>query len=308
MARAARRPRFSLEVLRPAWRFAAGMFALSLVALVQTQADKVLLIKLLPLRAYGYYGLGVQVAAALLLGVAPLFTALFPRFTQLVAEQDEDALASAYHRGCQLMAVVILPAAAVIAFFSRELLFAWTGNATTAAQAAPITTLLVAAAACTAMLNLPYALQLAYGWTRLAIVQNVAATFVTIPGLYLLARRAGAVGAAVLPVVLGVVYIVVFVPVIHRRLLRREMWRWYVADLLLPGAAACAVAGAARVVMPSLASRPALLGCLAVTWLAAVTATGAAAPEVRAVVRVGVAAFGASARHARETDAHRPRP
>ena len=45
-----------------------------------------------------------------------------------IATGDDAILRTLYHRSCQLISVLLLPAALVVAFFSKELLRVWTRN------------------------------------------------------------------------------------------------------------------------------------------------------------------------------------
>ena len=74
-----------------------------------------------------------------------------------------------------------MPAAVTFIFFARQLIFAWTGSATKAAHAWLRASLLTAGTAFNCVVSIPYALQLAYGWTSLAFWTNLISAFVTIP-------------------------------------------------------------------------------------------------------------------------------
>jgi O-antigen/teichoic acid export membrane protein len=175
------RARFEGKLLQEIWRFAAGMSGISLMALILMQLDKVILSKLLTLEMFGYYTLAGSVATILTRFFGPLFIARYPRFTQLVSQGDEEGLKQLYHRGCQLVSVLVLPVAVVMAVFSKEILLWWTQNPATAAQTAPLLSLLVIGTALNGMMNLPYALKLAYGWTPLAFYINVVTVAVLGP-------------------------------------------------------------------------------------------------------------------------------
>ncbi len=136
-----RAPRFDARLLRNIWRFAAGMSATSLVTLLLTQLDKVILSNLLNLEMFGYYTLAGTVANALYNVIGPVFSALFPQFSALVARGDHQGLTRVYHRGCQLMATVTLPVALMVCLFARELILLWTANPLTADRVAPIASL-----------------------------------------------------------------------------------------------------------------------------------------------------------------------
>jgi O-antigen/teichoic acid export membrane protein len=126
-------------------------------------------------------------------------------------------------------------------------------------------------------MNIPYALQLAAGWTRLALYANVVAIVVLLPAIVVLSSRYGAVGAAVVWLALNVGYATIGVGIMHRRLLRGELTRWYLVDVGLPLVASVGAAGAVRLVAAGPTSVLALFAtifvALTVTYLAAAGAT-----------------------------------
>jgi len=225
---------FSKEVLRDIWRFAAGMSGISLTAVILTQLDKVLLSKMLPLTEFGYYVFAATVAAALHRIIAPIFTAYYPRLTELVSNNDQPGLAKTYHQACQLMAIAILPATLIVAFFSTEILELWTNNPDIVANCSLLVSLLIIGNALNGFMNMPYALQLAYGWTKLALYINVVAMIVLVPAIYFAASYWGPVGAAGTWIVLNTGYILIGIQLMHRRLLPDEKWRWYLSDVVMP--------------------------------------------------------------------------
>ena len=96
------------------------------------QVDRVVLSKMVSLENFGYYNLAGIAAGAIYRLVLPIFTALFPLFSSLLAANDLKRLTQSYHRGCELASVLIWPATAVGVLFSRPILLAWTRNAATA--------------------------------------------------------------------------------------------------------------------------------------------------------------------------------
>ncbi len=86
-------PHFRVRLLNDLWRFAAGITGISLLSVILTQLDKVILSKVLSLEAFAYYNLAWRVASGLYYLVSPINTAFFPRFAQLAAVDDKDELA-----------------------------------------------------------------------------------------------------------------------------------------------------------------------------------------------------------------------
>jgi O-antigen/teichoic acid export membrane protein len=273
---------FKNGLLRGTWRFAAGISGITILSLILIQMDKVILSGLLKLEMFGYYVLAGTVATSIYLLVNPVFAALSPRFTQLVSLGDEEGLRQLYHHGCQLMSVVILPVSVVTALFSKEILFLWTGNSTTVEYTHLVLSILVIGTALNGLMHLPYALQLAYGWTKLAFYMNAVAVLILAPSIILMASLYGAVGAAIIWVVLNIGFVLVGIPLMHRRLLRGEQWRWYFEDVGLPLAVALVAAFCGSILVPGSGSRLQLAVILAGILLFVAGSTFLATPITRA--------------------------
>jgi O-antigen/teichoic acid export membrane protein len=274
---------FRLRVLRAHWRFAAGMLGIAVLSVVLTQADKMIVTGSLSLRQVGYYSVATAVANALYNLIAPIGAACYPRLIQLAAVGDEAALKDFYHRSCQTLSVVIIPVTAVIAALSHTVLFAWTGSRDTADSSHLVLSLLIVGTCCNGLMNLPVSLQIAHGWTRLVVAINLCAITVIVPLELYGARRWGAPGAAAGWLIVNASYVVSVIQLMHRRLLKGEQWRWYLSDVLAPGAAPVAVALLATLA-PAPASRLGALALVASVYAVAATASAASAPVTREVV------------------------
>lgn len=252
LPRTDRSPNFTPQLLRTIWRFAAGMSGISIAAIILTQLDKVILSKMLSLEMFGYYTLaGVVSSVVPVMLAGPIFNAIFPRFTSLVTMHDETALKLLYHQSSQLMAVIVLPMAIVLSFFSYDILLAWTGSVNTAGNAAPIVSVLVIGMALNALMTMPYALQLSHGWTSIGLFITIFLIITLVPVIYLMTTHYGAVGAAGAWVILNTIYMLIGVPLTHRRLLKGEMKHWLLEDTLFPAVASLSVVCVGRVLITS---------------------------------------------------------
>jgi len=233
---------FRLSLLREVWRFAAGMTGISVMAVVLTQLDKVILSKVLSLEAFGYYTLAWRVAVGLYYLAGPVSAAFFPRFSQLAALDDQRELARLYHRSCQFMSVMLLPVSVVLAVFPTEFLLLWTTNAEIAQRTHTLLALLVIGTAINGLMTLPLALQLAHGWTRLVFVINTVAVIVLAPMIYFMSLYYGGIGAAWVWITLNCGYVTIMLQMMHRRLLPGHLRDWFLVDVGMPLVAALGVA------------------------------------------------------------------
>jgi O-antigen/teichoic acid export membrane protein len=207
-----------------------------------TDLDKIVVSKMLPLEEFGYYSLAWRMASTLYVLSSPVFASFLPALTRFVTSKDEPRLVEAYHRGAQLMSVLVLPPAITMVFFSKALIFAWTGSRLTAGHTCHLASLLTAGTAFNCLVTIPWALQLAHGWTSLAFWTNLTSTAVTIPLLLILTKRYGGIGAASVWLLINASYLATQVHLMHRWLLTKERLVWYFQDFSAPLASCVLVA------------------------------------------------------------------
>lgn len=243
--------RFAPALFGQLWRYGAGLSGIGILAMLVVELDKVILSKMLPLEEFGYYMLASTLAMGINLIIVPIFSAMQPRLTQLVASGDDVDLRQLYHKGCQLMTVLVMPVALGLCFFSEPILHIWTRDAAIAKYAAPLLSLLSVGTALNALMNVPYALQLAHGWIKLALISTAIAVVVLVPALIWMIGHYGAIGAASIWVMLNAGNVIFSLPIIHAKFLRGEFRRWLLADFARPTLVVLAVVGLGWFFMPA---------------------------------------------------------
>lgn len=237
---------FSKRLLAGVWKFAAGMTGIAILSTALTQVDKVVLSKMITLEMFGYYSLAGIVAMTIYRFTGPVFSAVYPKFTQLAAIADHNALALLFHQSCQVVSVLIIPFAVVVSLFSYEIMLLWTRNPVTAEHCRFLVAIVVSGTAIAGLVNIPYALQLAHGWTKLSLYVNSVSVVLLVPMIVYLTRHYGAVGGASAWVILNCGYMLIATPIMFKHLLPGEVWRWYRQDLGVPLLASLLTAGLGR--------------------------------------------------------------
>lgn len=226
--------KFDIEKLKSVWRFTAGMSGIGLTALIFTQMDKVILSKMLGLEEFGHYMLATVVVSGLYVLITPVFNVIYPRFSALVATGDTEKLADLYRMGTRLLVSAVFPIAMVLAVFGYELVLVWTGNPAIASSVAPVIALLAIGSSLHGAMYFPYALQLAYGMTRLPLTINVILMMAFLPLIIYFALTYGALGGALAWLVLHVMYMLLGTWLTHRRLLAGVGAGWLLQDIGIP--------------------------------------------------------------------------
>lgn len=274
-------PDFRIGILHRIHRFTLGMAGIAVLSFLLMQSDRIILSTILPLDMFGYYTVAGTVAGALAIMIGPFFNALFPRYSALVGSGEIRQLSDLYHQSNQYVAVAVASVASVLAFFSTDVLMLWTQNSILAERSGDILSILVIGTGLNGIMHLPYALQLSYGWTRLALYQNIVAVAFVVPATWWAAHHYGGVGAALVWLGLNAGYIAIGIPIMHRRLLPEAMKRWYIEDILPPILASVFSAGVARLLIEVSENRLIGIITLGLIGLSTLVSAAIAAPHVR---------------------------
>lgn len=272
---------FSLGHLKRVWRFSAGMTGITVVVLLLTQTDKIILSKMLTLEQFGYYNLAWTVSYVILRFIDPIDAAVYPTLNRLVAERNEKELRRLYHKSCQIETVLLVPASLILVLFSDMVLAVWSGDSGIVQNTGPILSILAVGTCLNGFMHIPYLTQLAHGWTSLSFWKNVLAVSVLVPLMIVLASQYGGVGAAYVWVLLNACYVLIEIPVMHSRILRGANWDWYIYDIGLPTAASLAVAVTGWMVTPPNLPTPSLALYVVTVGASCCVAAAAVAPTPR---------------------------
>jgi O-antigen/teichoic acid export membrane protein len=222
----------------PAWNalramlpMAGAMAFLSGMWIFLTQIDKLILSRLLPLKEYGYFTLAVAAAGGVLVFVAPLNQVLQPRMTILASQGQVSDLRELYRQATQLVTATFFALGGTLALFAEPVLFVWTGDVPAARAASPVLFWYGWANALIGLLVLPFMLQFAYGYLRLHVIGNIILGCTLLPLLVYAAMKFGGVGAGATLVAANFLFLFLWVPQVHHRLLPDIVWKWPLSDV-----------------------------------------------------------------------------
>jgi O-antigen/teichoic acid export membrane protein len=204
--------------MAPSWQslgdilgLSGGMAFLAGMWVVVSQTDKLVLSWVLGLKDYGCFMVTVTLTSAISMLAAPISQALQPRFSILAAQHRDAELTTLYRTSTQATSAIVFALAGVMSCFAGPLLQAWTGNAEVAREAARPLPLYALGYAVVTLLGLAFLVQFAYGKVRWHVIGNCLFGAIWIPGAYLSASYAGAVGT-------GWVWLSLW-------------WRWLICDI-----------------------------------------------------------------------------
>lgn len=222
---------FSWPALKAVLPFTASIAYTSGLWILLTQADKLILSHLLPLKEYGYFALVGVIANGLLTLGQPLSQALLPRMTLLLSQGNEPAMIALYRKATQGIATLIVPIAGTLALFAQPVLLAWTGNPEAASWGGPILRWFILGNGILTLAAFPFYLQYAHGKMRLQVINATINAVLQLPVLVYTASHYGALGVAYAWFAIRLLTFFVFPAIVHRRLAPRLHSRWLFIDI-----------------------------------------------------------------------------
>ena len=242
--------RFSTQILKKTGKFTSAMSILSVLTIILTQVDKILLSKLLSLTDYGYYTMSVLIASSLSLLAGPIITTIYPVLCELYAKNDLEHLRDRFHKFAQLITISMGSLAFLLIFFCDKILLIWSQDIVIVNHCLILVRLLSIGNLLNGLMWIPYQTQLAYGQTRLSIKINCISVIVIIPAIFIIAPIYGAIGVAYTWILLNTGYILISAQFIFNNILHEEKTAWYLNDLCIPLITSILVIGTSYLLEP----------------------------------------------------------
>lgn len=160
-------------VLKRIAKYAAGVFVISVIALINKQLDKILISNRLTLTELGAYNLAITLGNLTTIVSTAAFTSVLPSLTQLVSRGESIALNNIFSRCNRVVNIVTGCLGGFVAVFAMELLQIWLGTTSYNEILRSSAPFVVLAIAITEFQSLPYALALAYGNTNINMLIGI---------------------------------------------------------------------------------------------------------------------------------------
>jgi O-antigen/teichoic acid export membrane protein len=219
-------PGYSFKVIQRNLHFSANMTSISILAIIHTHGDKVIISKLLPLGTLGYYSFLYSLLARMSLLTGAISQAVFPSFSSLASGGDQGRLISQYRKFQNIVCLSTVPLYAAIPFATPPLL-AFLFNAEIARDLLLPAVLLSVGFYMNGAMAIPYMLSLAVGKPEISSKSNFLALFVVLPATGVLIYFGGLAGAGLSWIFYHIFAYSYAVPRICSECLFMPVWEWY---------------------------------------------------------------------------------
>lgn len=213
--------------------FISAIFYSSALWVIFTQIDKLLLSYLLTLKEFGYYTLVFVLVNGMALVIStPLADAIKPRMVSLFEKNKINELISIYRNSSRLISVLSFTLFGLIAVYSFEVLYLWSGNIEAAKWGAEILFWYSLGSGMLMLSYFQFYLQFAYGNLKYHVIGSTYFGTLQIIVMIIATIKFHALGAAIAWFWLQLIYFVVWPTFIHRKFIPGVHKYWIMQDVI----------------------------------------------------------------------------
>jgi len=222
----------SIDEIKQIAPFALSVAYTSFVWAISSQFDKLLLSHYMPLKEYGYFALVIAIQGAVMQFSGPISRAILPRMVSLLSNDKEEGMLVLYRKSTQIISIIITSVVSIVAFFSYELLFSWTGNIEASLWASPILFWYVLGNGILALKAFQYNLQYIHGDMKYQNISNTIYPLISLPIIYYSVINYGAMGAGIVWFFLNGFSFFIWSYIVHKKFAPGMHFDWLTKDIL----------------------------------------------------------------------------
>lgn len=212
--------------------FALGLAYLSAIWMIFTQLDKFLLSHYIPLEKYGYFVLVVTVSGAIMQFSTPLSQSILPRMTSLLSNNKEKEMLDLYRKSTQFISIIVFSVVGIVALYSYELLYSWTGNIEASSWASPILFWYALGNGILSITAFQYYLQYAHGNLKYHIKFNTYFSLLSLPLIFYAVSNYGAIGSGKAWFIIQLIGFIIWPAFVHYKFAKGLHRDWVLKDIL----------------------------------------------------------------------------
>ena len=223
---------FSIDEIKRVWKFSFGMNALSILAIIIVQMDRLMISKLNTLEILGYYSLAYMAVTGLSLVLSSISSAALPWLANSLQSNNKADLVSRYEKSSLLILLAVGFFACAMVFYPYLLLSIWVDK-NTALNASNIFLLLALGTWLSAINTNLYNVAIASGQPYWHLRVNLILIAPYTATLYFLIENFGGVGAAIGWILLNLGYILLLSKAVSVNILRIKVSKLFI-EIVFP--------------------------------------------------------------------------
>jgi len=189
--------RFSYDTLDDVKVFAGKMMLITVLGVLVSQMDKMMLSRMISMEMLGYYMLAWTVASGLMRFTIPLLQVVSPYLTETVSKGDSKELEKKISFSSQIMTSMIVPPVVLIILFSEQIILLWVGDPLIAVNVGNILPYMIVGTLMISVAYIPLSVLYSRGMLDDVLKINFISALILLVSIYLAITEYGVIGAAI---------------------------------------------------------------------------------------------------------------
>ena len=227
-------PKFDINILKSVGRFAGGMMLMAIISSVSSQIDKLVIVKMLSLKQFGYYSLAGVLSQVPVIIISPILLAILPKMVKYSEMKNKENMKKLFHVYSCLLSSIATSGALVIFLFTKDFILIWTHDVNIANTIEYVTKTLLLGGVFLSFQYMPYHLAIANGHTKTTINFNILSLILIIPILFFLVSKFGLIGATFSWLVSNIIASFYLGYSLINKFLLHEFNKWLFYDTIIP--------------------------------------------------------------------------
>lgn len=222
------------KYMKHIWKYAMGVFIISLISLVTRQFDKILISRYLTLNELAIYNTIQTLGKVIIIIISSVSIAQFSNFTKLYTTKDYQKLKNNFMFSFQFTALILIAIATYLAYFSDQLVLFWTNNLEFSIESKKFGYLIILGSLFLALQELPYYFLLAQGNTKINNILGIIFLPVIIILDIILIDKFGLFGASI--VYFGIMFLqfITYIAIVYKKFIVGNFILWIVKVIVTP--------------------------------------------------------------------------
>lgn len=222
------------KILKTNWKYTSGIILLSVFSVLNMQVDKLLVSYRFSLSDLGIYNLSFSLSQVPVIIINAFCIAIFSRFVYFYSNNDANKIILLFKLSYKVLLIIASTVSFTMAFFSKDLIYLWTGNLDISEQATGLFEILIVGSMFYTFQFIPFNFVLSMGVTKINVVFGFVYFVFMCFSITALIYFYGLKGAAFNWLLISLVSTPIYISLIYRRYIGNDWIRWLFIDSIFP--------------------------------------------------------------------------
>lgn len=225
---------FDFLSIKKRWKMIVALASTSLIWVLITNTDKLILSTYLSLESYGFYSIATLLSSSIIILAQPIAQAFQPKMTSAFTHGGIENAEMILREATKWIVYLIYPIVVILCLYPNQIIFVWTGDSDAMQQAGDFLIGYTIGNIFIALGSILYAFQVSIGIVRKHLQGNIILCVCYLPLIPFIVTKYGAIGISILWAIVNFIYFVLWNLHLLKKITKTLYPQWVLIETLLP--------------------------------------------------------------------------